>query len=196
VAAELDRSTALAKDRYMAKPRTDAPDEGRAKELRKIADNLRTLADKIETDQRRRETSSAQRRKRRRNIRRHRPYHTASGLLMDTLVLGGPEDESLRRVLFSWREKPAARWQCFEHVCRAWRPLLEGRIVPSISDLLACAAALRRIAVGVSSQPPPKGTQKRAPRAIKPNHLTAADRVRKENGDALRENGDALRGLN
>ena len=133
---------------FVAKPRTDAPPEARARELRKVADCLRSLADEVEAEQRRREAPRPRSIMRRDD--RTRPYRAASGLLMDALELGGPEDESLRRVLLSWRAKPAARWRCFYHVCKAWRPLVAGRVVPSASDPRACAEAMRVIAQGVS----------------------------------------------
>jgi hypothetical protein len=131
----------------VAKPRTDAPVENRGHELRKIAERLRALADQVESEE------TPRRRRPGRPDRATRFYRTASGLLMDAVELGGPEDASLRRVLLSWREEPTARWRCFQHVCRAWRPLLAGRVVPSTSDRGACAEAMRVIARGVSPGP-------------------------------------------
>jgi hypothetical protein len=131
----------------VAKPRTDAPAEDRAKELRKIADALTTLADRIEVEERSREASHPRRAMKAR--RQTRCYHAASSLLMDALALGGPDDARLRSILLSWRDEPTARWQCFQHVCLEWRPLVDSRIVPSTADLLACAEALRVIARGV-----------------------------------------------
>jgi hypothetical protein len=119
------------------------PAADRARELRKIARGLRDLADEFEAGARARGS-------RRKGKREVRLYRAASGLLMDTLPLGGPQDESLRRVLLSWRTDPVARWRCFQHVCQAWRPLPRGRVVPSTADLMSCADALRMIARGVA----------------------------------------------
>jgi hypothetical protein len=132
----------------MEKPRTHAPPGRRAHELRKTADCLRVLADEIEAEQRRRESSQPRRRKS--FIQRIRPYKTASALLIDAPELGGPKDEGLRRILLCWRGKPTTRRDCFWQVCRAWRPLVMGRVVPSRSDPRACAEAMRIIAAGVS----------------------------------------------
>ena len=136
----------------MARPRTDASENARAKELRKIADNLRDLADKIEAQEKYKRRSSDFREKYKRRFNPRHLYHGASGLLMDALALGGPEDEGLRRVLLSWKNDPIGRLLCFEHVCRVWRPLVKCRIVVSTSDVLACTDALRKIADGVSSR--------------------------------------------
>jgi len=127
----------------VAKPRTDAPVEDRAKELRKIAAGLRALASKIDAERLKYELSCTHGAKRSRSKRRFDARAAASGLLMDALILGGPEDESLRRILLSWRENPVARLLCYEHVCRVWHPLREVGKVPS--DIL------RKIALGVSA---------------------------------------------
>jgi hypothetical protein len=132
---------------FVAKPRTAVPAEFRGRELRKIAECLRALADRIEAEEGNRES---RRRRPGRMNRATRFDHAASGLLMDAVELGGPEDQSLRRVLLSCRDQPSPRWDCFHHVCRAWRPLLYGRVVPSTTDRRACAEAMRVIARGVS----------------------------------------------
>jgi hypothetical protein len=134
----------------MAKPRTNAPLESRAHELRKTADCLRALAVEVEAEQKRRESPPPRRLLGRSRDRMMRLYDAAGGLLMGALELGGPEDEGLRRILPSWRGRPTARRECFVHVCKAWRPLVMGRVVPSTSDARACAEAMRIIATGVS----------------------------------------------
>jgi len=132
----------------VAKPRTEVPVENRGRQVRKIADCLRALAEEVESEEAAR--GSRQSRRTLRVDRELRCDRAASGLLMDSLELGGPEDASLRRILLSWRAHPSARSQCFQHVCHVWRPLLKGRIVPSTSDRRACAEAMRVIARGVS----------------------------------------------
>jgi hypothetical protein len=132
----------------VAQPRTDATADHRARELRKIADCLLALADEVESEERNRDLLHPRRAMTAR--RQNRCNRIACGLLMDTLAFGGPEDEQLRLILLSWRDKPDAPWKCFNHVCHEWKPLVESRIVSSTSNLLDCAKAFRMIAIGVA----------------------------------------------
>jgi hypothetical protein len=131
----------------MARVRTDVTADRCDRQLRKIAEALRALADLVETQERNRELLHP--RKAMRANRQNRCHRSASGLLMDALAVGGPQDERLRLILLSWRDRPTARVECFQHVCEVWPPLRETRVVPSTADLLACAHALRIIAGGV-----------------------------------------------
>jgi hypothetical protein len=143
---------------YMARARPDVSADRRDRELRKIAQAFRALADGVEADERNRELLHP--RKAMRAERQIRCYHSASGLLMDALALGGPQDEGLLRILRSWRDRPTARRECFVHVCAKWPPLRRARVVPRTSDLLACARAMRVIADGIWREPLPDGTSR------------------------------------
>lgn len=133
----------------MPNPRTDVAAEHFAIELRKIADSLRALADKIESEERNRQLLHPRRAIR--GGRQNRYSQRAGALLMDTLELGGPNDESLKVILESWRDGKAARGQCFLHVCSVWRRLPESSVRPSAAILMTWAAAIRVMAAGVSS---------------------------------------------
>jgi hypothetical protein len=132
----------------VAQPRTDASAEHRARELRKIAECLLTLADEVESEERNRDLLHPRRAMTAR--RQNRCNRIASGLLLDTLAVGGPIDEQLRLILLSWKDKPDAPRKCFNHVSQVWRPLVESGMVSSTSNLPDCAKALRMIATGVA----------------------------------------------
>ncbi len=74
----------------------------------------------------------------------------ASGILIDSLEFGGPKDAKLRLIVQSYALKPPPHWDCFYHVCTAWRPLTSACGKVNFRNPLDVARALRILARGVS----------------------------------------------
>ncbi len=83
------------------------------RELRKIVERLRALADEIEKE---RSIRRFHREWDVRGVREANYNRKACGLLMATLEHGGLADEKLRVILLSWRGKDHASFLCLRHM--------------------------------------------------------------------------------